>query len=100
MSQPESIDLLTKVVRSPEQTSGEIDGQVVMLSVESGHYYSMNEQGSRIWELLGAPHVVSDLIDRLTAEFEVERPQCEAEVLSFLERLRKDGLLQVVRSAG
>jgi hypothetical protein len=42
----------TTIVRSPDQVSGDLDGKVVLLSIENGEYYNMNEVGSRIWALL------------------------------------------------
>ena len=83
------------VVRSPDQVSGDLDGKVVLLSIENGEYYNMNEVGSRIWVLLEKPMTVEALIDRLFDEFEVERAVCEQEALGFLTQLRKDKLLRV-----
>lgn len=85
----------TTIVRSPDQVSGDLDGKIVLLSIESGEYYNMNAVGSRIWVLLEKPMTVAALIDQLLAEFEVERAQCEREALAFLEQLRKDKLLQL-----
>lgn len=95
MSEPPVIQLETRVVRVPQQTSGQVDGQVVLLSLESGHYYGMNEHGSRVWELIEEPRAVSEVVARLLGEFDVPRERCEAEVLSFLNALRADRLVQV-----
>lgn len=67
----------------------------MLLSIENGEYYNMNEVGSRIWALLEKPMTVGALIDRLLEEFEVERATCEQEALAFLEQLHKDKLLKV-----
>ncbi len=92
-----SLLLDSVVVRSPEQISGDLDGRIVLLSIENGEYYNMNAVGSRIWELLESPNKISALIDQLLEEFEVDRVTCEAEALPFLEQLMKDRLLQVVK---
>ena len=83
------------VVRSPDQVSGDLDGKVVLLSIENGEYYNMNEVGSRIWALIEKPIAVGNLIERLLEEVEVERATCEKEAMAFLEQLRKDKLLKV-----
>lgn len=95
MSAEASLTSATKVVRSPEQVSGDLDGKVVLLSIENGEYYNMNEVGSRIWSLLEKPTTVAGLIDTLVTEFEVTREQCEREALAFLEQLRTDKLLRI-----
>lgn len=84
----------TVVVRSNEQVSSDLDGKVVLLSIVNGEYYHMNEVGSRVWELLAEPRPVSGVIDVLLAEFEVDRAACERDVLPFLGRLQRAGLLQ------
>lgn len=86
------------IVRSPDQVSGDLDGKVVLLSIENGEYYNMNEVGSRIWALLEKPMTVAALIEQLLAEFEVDRATCEQEAAVFLEQLQKDKLLRVETS--
>lgn len=95
MSHPAELPFTAIVVRSPDQVSGDLDGKVVLLSIENGEYYNLNEVGSRIWTLLEKPMTVAALIERLLAEFDVERPTCEKEALEFLAQLRKDNLLRI-----
>ena len=90
----------TVIVRSPDQVSGDLDGKVVLLSIENGEYYNMNEVGSRIWTLLEKPMTVAALIDTLLAEFEVERAMCEREAMAFLKQLQKDKLLRIEPAKG
>lgn len=78
--------------------SGDLDGKVVLLSIENGTYYNMNEVGSRIWALIEKPVTVAALIEQLLAEFEVEKSTCEKEVADFLGQLQKDHLLKVVET--
>ena len=83
------------VVRNPDPLSADVDGEVVVLSVDSGKYYNMNEVGSLIWALVERPISVGDLIERLVVEFEVERDTCLEEVQAFLRELHADGLVQI-----
>ena len=99
MSSSPEISLQSIVVRAPEQVSGELEGKVVLLSIQNGEYYNMNEVGSRIWELIEKPAAVATVIEALLAEFEVERGTCEREALAFLEQLRRDNLLRIERGA-
>ena len=82
------------IVGSPDQVSGDLDGKIVLLSIQNGEYYNLNEMGSRIWLLLEKPTTVGALTDQLLKEFKVERATCEAEVVAFLEQLHKDNLLK------
>jgi hypothetical protein len=85
----------TVVSRVPEQISGELDGKVVLLSIENGEYYNMNGVASRIWALIEKPTTIAAVVDQLLEEFEVERDTCEAQVIAYLGRLSSDKLLQV-----
>jgi hypothetical protein len=83
----------TRVARAPEQISGDIDGQVVLLSMANEKYFKLNEVGSRIWELMEKPITVADIIAKLRTEFDVPEDQCEKQVIFFLRQLKKTQLL-------
>lgn len=61
--------------------------------------YRINETSRRIWELVERPTSFGDLCDRLVAEFEVERAECEAHAGAFLRELRGRGLVEVMPAA-
>jgi hypothetical protein len=75
--------------------ASDIDNEKVMMSVEKGNYYGLDPIGSRIWDLMGKPVKVADLIDTLLLKYDVERETCKQDVIVFLEELRKEGILQV-----
>ena len=95
MSRPFRIALETVVVRRQNHLAGDIDDEIVLLSIEQGEYYQLAGAGSRIWELMASPVKVSAMVDRLCEEFDVAREACEREVLGFLEQMRADGLIDV-----
>jgi len=78
-----------------EIVASNIDGETVMMSVENGKYYGLDDTGSRIWELIERPVRVSDLIDRLLERFDVDRETCEKDVLKFLSELNDDRIVAV-----
>ncbi|MQP68589.1 lasso peptide biosynthesis PqqD family chaperone [Niveispirillum sp. SYP-B3756] len=73
--------------------TADVDGELLMMSVEQGRYFNLNSVGSRIWELLAAPVAVDGLVDALTAEYDVAPDEARREVERFLGALRKRGLL-------
>ena len=90
-----TIEMTSVVSRSEEQVCAEVDGEVVMMSVERGNYYGLDAVGSRIWELIETPSTVAALCDRLVAEYAVERGQCETDVLHFLQQMSDQGLVKL-----
>ena len=87
------ITLKSKVQRNPEMVSGNMDGEIVMLSVQRGEYFGLDKVGSRIWELIEHPILVIRLKSVLLEEYEVEESTCEKDLIEFLEDLEKKGLL-------
>jgi hypothetical protein len=85
-----------QVCRIGDMLDADIDGELVMMNIEQGRYFGLNQSGTRIWALLAQPIVINDLCNQLTAEFSVDPEKCEKEVVAFLENLLTRGLLQVV----
>jgi Coenzyme PQQ synthesis protein D (PqqD) len=81
------------ISRNPSIIWTELDGNVVLLSIELARYYETNAVGGLIWQLLEEPREVTDLVDRVAARYRVDREQAQADVLTFLDALGKSGLL-------
>lgn len=73
-----------------------IEGDTVLLDIQSGKYYGLASTGHRIWTLLEKPHTFDDLCATLLTEYDVERAQCEKDVRSFLDELIQAGLVSHV----
>jgi hypothetical protein len=91
-----TLDPQTRVRRIDGVLDADIEDQTVMMDIEQGRYFGLNETGTRIWALLAQPVIISELCDQLTAQFDVPPAQCEKEVIDYLESLLTRGLLQVV----
>jgi hypothetical protein len=83
------------LVRNDEPVSVEVERSIVMMSLDLGKYFGLNEVGSRIWELLERPRSMADLCAVLQQEFEVDPNACHEEVSEFLLALAKEGLIQI-----
>lgn len=92
MLQPQTV-----VKRTSDHLSADLGGgETVLMSVEKGMYYGLDEVASRIWDLLASPIAVSDLCDRLILEYDVDRRTCERQVTAYLEDLRQEGLVETI----
>jgi hypothetical protein len=78
-----------------EVVAADMDGETVMLSIASGKYYGIDAVGSRIWELLSEPKTMSELVQSLREEYDVEPEQCRADVVDFLHYLCGEGLVKL-----
>ena len=85
------------VQRDPEVIAGEVDQDLIMVSIASGHYYGVSDVAREIWDAIESPKRVADLVNDLTARYNVDSCSCKEQTLSFLEALLGEGLLQVKR---
>jgi hypothetical protein len=85
----------TIISRIVEVVAAEMDGEIVMISIENGKYYGMDSIASRIWELIEVPKSVAEVVRILGEEYEVEQQQCQADIFGFFDCLHKEGLIKV-----
>ncbi|WP_270165968.1 lasso peptide biosynthesis PqqD family chaperone [Paenibacillus sp. SYP-B4298] len=77
----------------------DMNGEKVMMSIQSGKYYNLGGMGSIIWERLSAGQTVGQLIEQLESQYEVRREDCESQVLTFLQQLHQEGLIRLQSSS-
>lgn len=72
------------------------DGESYLLSLETQQYYSLNETGSRIWDLLSDGHDVESIATAITEEWDATHEEAIHHVRSFLHTLTEEGLVERV----
>jgi Coenzyme PQQ synthesis protein D (PqqD) len=88
------------IARRDEVIAVDLQGQTVILNVDSGLFYQLNPVGTRIWALLEAPSTVPHLCERLQDKFDVNAETCRRDVMDFIQRLGANGLLDVRSTPG
>ena len=89
------ISLNSAVVVAKDQVSSDLGGEVAILNLKSGVYYGLDAVGARIWELIQGPRTVDEIRDLLLAEYDVEPERCETDLLSLLDQLAAEKLIEV-----
>jgi hypothetical protein len=74
----------------------DMNGEKVMMSVQNGKYYNLGEIGGLIWEKIQSPTTVSNLINLLILEYNVEHSDCKNQVIDFLDNLHVEGLIELL----
>jgi hypothetical protein len=87
------VESTTIVRRAATNLSTALANETVLLALESGVYFGMNEVGSRVWELLTEPRSIATICQTIEVEFEVSQEVCERDVLKFLQDLQREGLV-------
>ncbi|MDD3959678.1 MAG: lasso peptide biosynthesis PqqD family chaperone [Oscillospiraceae bacterium] len=87
------INLESTVRRTGSIVTADMDGETVMMHVESGNYFGLGEVGSTIWAFMEEPVGVREIIEHLSESYDVERERCEAETLDFLNEMVTLGMI-------
>ncbi len=85
----------TKLILNQELLQSEIDGETIMMSIDNGKYYGLNNVASRIWEIVKTEPIFSELINTLLSEYEIEEDKCKTETLDFLNNLINNKLIKI-----
>ena len=89
------INLETVINKNLEIDDTDLDGEKVMMNLDKGEYFMMNEVGSRIWEIISEPINVKEIISTLRNEYEVDEETCKDTVIEFLGRLDNADLIRI-----
>jgi hypothetical protein len=100
MQTKQSIALDSVVVASGELVSANLDGEVVILGFRSSAYYSLDQVGAFVWDLLQQPRKVADLRDAILSEYDIDVARCEQDLIHLLADLAEKGLVDINDSAG
>jgi hypothetical protein len=66
----------------------------VLLDVKRGMYYTLNEVGGRIWELLGTDIAVSAIVAQLQEEYDVATERLVFDTAAVIDRLIQARLVE------
>ncbi|MFN0070213.1 MAG: PqqD family protein [Chloroflexota bacterium] len=86
--------LLSRRFRADESVvEAPVEGEVVLLHVDTGVYYGLTGVGHTIWELLKEGHTESAIVTAIHDEFEVELRVVTDDVHQLMSELLQAGLI-------
>lgn len=85
----------TTILRSTGVLAAEVDGEIVMMSIELGRYYGLDDIGSDIWKRIEQPCSFGALVDALTAEYDADRGTIATDVAALLARMAEQGVVRL-----
>ena len=83
------------ISRSPSVVTAEVDGEIVMMSIEQGRYFGLDDIGSDIWKRIEPPCSFATLVDGLAADYEADRATIAADVQSLLGRMVEQDVVRL-----
>ncbi len=80
-------------VNSPQVTHQTIDGETIILNLESGIYYSTDGSGALIWEGVAQGTTTNEVMAQLARRYHGDAMTFSTAVEHFLSELQQEGLL-------
>ena len=71
----------------------ELDGEAVVLNLDTGIYFGLDAVCTRIWRLIEERKPLKAVLDTLIDEYEAPPDRLQRDLLAFVERLDNKGLL-------
>ena len=83
--------------RSPDAMVRTVGDEAVILHVPTGEYFSLNEVGLFVWELLDGGADIDLVADRVTSVYEIDPETAHRDVTELLADFEKAHLVVDVR---
>ena len=71
----------------------EVAGEAVILNLETGKYYGLDEIGTRMWTLLAEHGCLEPVYSALLEEYNVREERLQSDLLKLVDDLVAHGLL-------
>jgi Coenzyme PQQ synthesis protein D (PqqD) len=87
-------------VNSPRVMHERIEGEVIVIDLATGSYYSLREAGAVIWTALERGAAQEEIVASLERRYEASPEQIDAAVRGLLEELAAEGLIESAAENG
>ena len=89
------MNLNQKVIFAETVFAQEVDGEMVLLDMESENYFGLDEVGTTIWQAMQEKETLKEVLDVLLDQYEVEEEMLEQDLSDFVGKLVESGLVEV-----
>ena len=98
MSQPDPrhVSLQDVVTISPDVVFRDLEGEAVLLNLQSGVYFGLNETGTTIWNILSKNGSLETTYSQILGQYAVEPEVAKRDLLQLTAALVEKGLITVL----
>jgi ornithine carbamoyltransferase len=89
------MDINSKITFADTVFAQEVDGEMVLLDMNSENYFGLDAVGTDIWQAMQENESLTDVLSVLLAQYEVEEEVLKKDLLTFVEKLQESGLVKV-----
>jgi hypothetical protein len=89
------VDRKSVVTRPDGVLLREIEGESVLVNLDNGQYYGLDDVGTRLYQLLVDSADVGAAIETALAEYDVDAETLQRDLAELVDRLTVEGLIEV-----
>ncbi|MDM5263032.1 PqqD family protein [Sulfurovum sp. XTW-4] len=72
-----------------------VDGEMVLLDMESENYFGLDEVGTAIWQAMQEYGTLQEVFNAMLEQYDVEEEVLEKDLSDFVNKLLVSGLIEV-----
>jgi hypothetical protein len=88
------LSLRHSITVAPDIVFREVDGEAVILNLDSGLYFGLDQVGTRIWQLIQEHGSLQKVFETMCEEFDVGSDTLERDLLGLMDELCAKGLVR------
>ncbi|MBT8348216.1 MAG: PqqD family protein [Sulfurovum sp.] len=89
------MNLNQKITFADTVFAQEVDGEMVLLDMESENYFGLDEVGTAIWQAMQEHGNLQEVFNALLEQYDVEAEVLEKDLSDFVGKLLESGLVEV-----
>ena len=94
MNTSEKLDGTTVLKSSNNVVGCEVEGEMVLLDLQSGTYFGLNPVGAEIWGQITQGKSLNEIQQYLLSRYDVGAELCQTEVFALVSKLTERGLVR------
>jgi hypothetical protein len=91
----ETLTPATRLVAPADIVSRDVQGETVLLNLQSGTYFGLNESGTFVWQRIKKGVDFKALLDSFESEYDVTAERAEKDLRALVGDLRQRELIQL-----
>ena len=85
----------SRVILSENIFAQEVDGEMVLMDMESEDYFGLDTIGASFWQVLQEEETLQKTLDHLLDLYDTEESVLKKDLIEFVEKLVTNGLASV-----
>jgi hypothetical protein len=87
-------------INTPKVIHETIDGETVIVNLDSGNYYSLDKVGADIWGYIIKNFPIHRIIETVASRYTGEREEIEKAVYQFVDEMQQENLISINEAQG